>query len=110
MSADPCQARGRRRRAVRRDALSNREKILSAAAHLMAERGRNVPLADIAEAAGVGVGTLYRGWPDRTALLHTLEHRAYEQLITLLAHIEDSGETGAEAIDTYLHGCLVVLC
>jgi hypothetical protein len=51
---------------VRRDALSNREKILTVAAELMAQRGRNVPLAEIAEAAGVGVGTFYRGWPDRT--------------------------------------------
>ncbi len=105
MTARPPQAR-RRRRAVRRDALSNREKILAVAAELMAQRGRNVPLAEIAEAAGVGVGTLYRGWPDRTALLHTLEHRAYEQLIALLDRIEDSGQTGTDAIETYLNGCL----
>jgi len=59
-----------RRRAVRRDALVNREKILTVAAELMGRRGRNVALADIAEAAGVGIGTLYRGYPDRTALLH----------------------------------------
>jgi AcrR family transcriptional regulator len=105
MTARPPQAR-RRRRAVRRDALSNREKILTVAAELMAQRGRNVPLAEIAEAAGVGVGTLYRGWPDRTALLHTLEHRAYEQLIAILDRIEDSGQTGTDAIETYLNGCL----
>ena len=105
MTARPPQAR-RRRRAVRRDALSNREKILAVAAELMAQRGRNVPLAEIAEAAGVGVGTLYRGWPDRTALLHTLEHRAYEQLIAMLDRIEDSGQTGTDAIETYLNGCL----
>ena len=43
------------------DALYNREKILTVAAELMAQRGRNVPLADIADAAGVGVGTFYRG-------------------------------------------------
>jgi AcrR family transcriptional regulator len=96
----------RRRRAVRSDALSNREKILTVAAELMAQRGHNVPLAEIAEAAGVGVGTFYRGWPDRTALLHTLEHRAYEQLIAILARINESGQTGADAIETYLHECL----
>ncbi len=107
MTARPPEAR-RRRRAVRRDALSNREKILVVAAELMAQRGRNVPLAEIAEAAGVGVGTLYRGWPDRTALLHTLEHRAYEQLIAILDRIEDSGQTGTDAIETYLNGCLTL--
>jgi AcrR family transcriptional regulator len=91
---------------VRRDALSNREKIVTVAAELMAQRGRNVPLAEIAEAAGVGVGTFYRKWPDRTALLHTLEHRAYEQLIAILDRIEKSGQTGAEAIESYLDECL----
>jgi AcrR family transcriptional regulator len=105
MTARPPQAR-QRRRAVRRDALSNREKILTVAAELMAQRGRNLPLADIAEAAGVGVGTFYRGWPDRTALLHALEHRAYEHLIAIVDRIEESGQTGADAIETYLDGCL----
>lgn len=105
MPAKPPPAR-RRHRAVRRDALSNREKILTVAAELMGRRGHNVPLAEIAEAAGVGVGTFYRGWPDRTALLHTLEHRAYAQLIAILDRIEESGQTGAAAIETYLDGCL----
>lgn len=76
------------------------------AAELMAQRGRNVPLAEIAEAAGVGVGTFYRGWPDRTALLHALEHRAYEHLIAIIDRIEESEQTGAGAIETYLEGCL----
>jgi len=105
MTGRPPAAR-RRRRAPRSDALSNRETILTVAAELMAQRGRNVPLADIAKAAGVGVGTFYRGWPDRTALLHTLEHRAYEQLIAILDRIQESGQTGANAIETYLDGCL----
>jgi AcrR family transcriptional regulator len=100
----PAARRGRR--AARRDALVNREKILTVAAELMAQRGRNVPLAEIAETAGVGVGTFYRKWPDRTALLHTLEHRAYEQLIAILDRIEQSGQTGADAIETYLDECL----
>jgi len=91
-----------RRRAVRRDALVNREKILRAAAESMAQQGLNVPLADIAKAAGVGVGTFYRGFPDRTALLHALEHRSYDMLIDILDRIEESGQTGADAIETYL--------
>jgi AcrR family transcriptional regulator len=95
-----------RRRAVRRDALLNREKILSVAAELMSQRGSNVPLAEIAEAAGVGVGTFYRGYPDRTALLHALEHRAYALLHEVLDRIEESGQTGADAIETYLAECL----
>jgi AcrR family transcriptional regulator len=94
------------RRAVRRDALLNREKILAVAAELMARRGRNVPVAAIAEAAGVGVGTFYRGYPDRTALLHALEHRAYDLLIAVLDRIRDCGQTGAVAVQNYLEECL----
>jgi AcrR family transcriptional regulator len=104
MTARP--PRVRRRRAVRRDALENREKILTVAAELMAQRGRNVPMVEIAEAAGVGVGTIYRGWPDRTALLHALEHHAYDLLIDILDRIAEAGQTGADAIETYLDECL----
>jgi AcrR family transcriptional regulator len=93
-------------RAMRRDALVNREKILTVAAELMAQRGRNVPLAEIAEAAGVGVGTFYRGYPDRTALFHALELRAYDMLTAVLDRIEESGQTGADAVETYLNECL----
>lgn len=100
-SGDP-----RRRRAVRRDALINREKILTVAAELMGQRGRNVALADIADAAGVGIGTFYRGYPDRTALLHALEHRAYDLLIAALERIGTSGQTGAAAVQSYLEECL----
>jgi hypothetical protein len=50
---------------LHRNALVNREAILTAAAELMGRRGRNIPLAEIAEAAGVGIGTVYRGYPDR---------------------------------------------
>src|SRR4051812_27786144 len=90
-----------RRRAVRHDAQINRERILTVAAELMGRRGRNVPLADIAQAASVGVGTFYRGYRDRTALLHALEHRAHGLLIATLARIRESGRTGAPAVQAY---------
>jgi AcrR family transcriptional regulator len=91
-----------RRRAVRSDALFNRDKILTAAVDTLAARGHNVPLAEIAQAAGVGVATLYRGFPDRTALMHALEHRAYELLIGVLARIAENGRTGADAVEEFL--------
>src|SRR6476646_7123462 len=102
MSAETAKPTGRRR-ALRRDALLNREKILTVAAELMAQRGRHVPLAEIAEAAGVGVGTFYRGYPDRTALLHALEHRAYDMLIEILDRIRASGQSGPDAVESYLN-------
>jgi AcrR family transcriptional regulator len=93
-------------RAVRRDAIENREKILLTAAELMARRGHNVPLTEIADAAGVGVGTLYRGFPDRSALLDELQRRGYDLLLDSLARVKAHGLTGADAIEAYLADCL----
>lgn len=67
----------RRRRGLRRDAEANRERLLAAAVTAMLREGRNVPLATFAAEAGVGVGTLYRKYPDRAGLMRALEHRAY---------------------------------
>jgi AcrR family transcriptional regulator len=59
-------------RPLRADAERNRQRILAAAAELFAERGLDVPLEDIAARAGVGIGTLYRRFPERDALLDAL--------------------------------------
>ena len=91
----------RRRRRPRRDAELNRERVLSAAVSAMAREGRQVPIATIAAEAGVGVATLYRSYPDREALLHALEHRAYALLEEILDKA-DAGVTGRAAIGTYL--------
>jgi AcrR family transcriptional regulator len=97
---DPVDTSHRRRR-PRRDAELNRERVLSAAVSAMAREGRQVPIATIAEEAGVGVATLYRRYPDRDALLHALEHRAYALLEEILEQA-DAGATGRTAIGTYL--------
>jgi AcrR family transcriptional regulator len=102
----PAGAPRSRSRAVRRDAIENREKILRTAAQLMARRGHNVPLTEIADTAGVGVGTFYRGFPDRTALLEELQRRGYDLLLETLARIKVEGLTGADAIEAYLEECL----
>jgi AcrR family transcriptional regulator len=94
---------------VRRDAIENREKILRTAAELMARRGHNVPLTEIADAAGVGVGTFYRRFPDRAALLNELQRRGYDLLLGTLARIKATdGLQGADAIEAYLEECLVL--
>lgn len=54
---------------LRRDAQENLERVLEHAAQVFAERGLGVTLADIAAAAGVGVGTLYRRFPDKDGLI-----------------------------------------
>jgi AcrR family transcriptional regulator len=59
-------------RRPRADAVRNRDLLLTAAAEVFAARGADVPLEDIARAAGVGIGTLYRHFPTRDALVEAV--------------------------------------
>lgn len=60
-------------RRERADRARNRERVLAAAAALFARRGvAAVKMEDVAAAAGVGVGTLYRGFEDRAGLVRAL--------------------------------------
>jgi AcrR family transcriptional regulator len=56
-------------RTLRADAQRNRDKLLSAATQAFAAEGEDVPLEAIAARAGVGIGTLYRHFPSREALV-----------------------------------------
>ncbi|MFF3486687.1 TetR/AcrR family transcriptional regulator [Streptomyces sp. NPDC002701] len=61
-------------RKPRADAVRNREAVLAAADRLFArsDHPEHVSMADIAAEAGVGKGTLFRGFGDRTGLIHAL--------------------------------------
>lgn len=59
-------------RELRADAERNRRRILSAARELFAVRGLEVSLDEIAAHAGVGVGTVYRRFADRDALIDAI--------------------------------------
>jgi len=59
-------------RPLRRDAAANRERVLDAAAEVFHEHGLGAGLEDVARRAGVGVGTVYRRFPSREALLEAL--------------------------------------
>lgn len=68
-------------RPLRVDAERNRQRILDAAADLFAERGLQVSLDEVAERAGVGVGTVYRRFPNREALIDALFQARVEEFI-----------------------------
>jgi AcrR family transcriptional regulator len=57
---------------LRADAERNRQRILDAARDVFAERGLDVTLDEIARHAGVGVGTAYRRFPNKEALVEAL--------------------------------------
>jgi AcrR family transcriptional regulator len=59
-------------RPKRADARRNYDKVLAAAREAFAEGGESTALEEIARRAGVGIGTLYRNFPNRQALLETL--------------------------------------
>jgi AcrR family transcriptional regulator len=67
-------------RRPRADAARNREQLIAAAKAAFAERGADAPLEEIARRARVGIGTLYRHFPTREALLAAVYRREVEQL------------------------------
>ena len=82
-------------RPLRADAERNRQRIVEAAKTLFAERGVDVAVEDIAAAAGVGIGTFYRRFPDRESLVEAVFVTKFERMIQAArdAHeIEDPWE------------------
>jgi AcrR family transcriptional regulator len=72
------------KRPLRADAERNRLRILDAAAELFAERGLQVSLDEVAERAGVGVGTVYRRFADREALVDALLQARVEEFLAMV--------------------------
>ena len=67
-------------RKPRADAERNRLKLLATAKNLFASKGMDVGLEEIARAAGVGIGTLYRHFPTREALTEQVYRNEANQL------------------------------
>ncbi|RKQ84864.1 TetR family transcriptional regulator [Solirubrobacter pauli] len=68
-------------RPLRADAERNRQRIVEAAKTLFAERGVDVAVEDIAAAAGVGIGTFYRRFPDRESLVEAVFETKFERMV-----------------------------
>ena len=92
-------------RPLRADARQNYERLIAAAADAIRELGPNVSLEEVAKRAGVGIGTLYRHFPNRQALLEAVYRdqvnvncaRGRELLATM---------PPAEALQRWLHSLL----
>jgi AcrR family transcriptional regulator len=93
-------------RPMRADARRNQEQILLAARDMIAERGADVPLDDIARRAGVGSGTLYRRFPDRAALLHAVALDALTRTAQAARTAAEQESEPFEALARYLREAL----
>ena len=76
-------------RPKRADARRNYEKVLAAARQAFAEGGESTSLEEIARRAGVGIGTLYRNFPNRQALLDALYLDEVEEVCRSAADLDD---------------------
>jgi AcrR family transcriptional regulator len=82
-------------RPLRADARRNREKVLTAARAVFSEHGREAQMDDVAHRAGVGVGTVYRHFPTKEALIEALMVDSFELIAAhalVAREIEDPWE------------------
>jgi AcrR family transcriptional regulator len=70
-------------RPLRADARRNRERVLTAAQVVFGEHGREAQMDDVARRAGVGVGTVYRHFPTKEALLEALAVDTFERMLAV---------------------------
>jgi AcrR family transcriptional regulator len=78
-----------RTRPMRADARRNYEKVIAAARDAFATGGSATSLEEIARRAGVGIGTLYRHFPNRQALLEAVYAEEVESLCRSAADVAD---------------------
>ncbi len=70
-------------RPLRRDAAANRQRVLDAAAQVFATHGLEASVDEIARVAGVGMGTLYRRFPTKDALIAALVQDVLDRMQAL---------------------------
>lgn len=76
-------------RKSRVDAERNRAHLLEAAKAAFAEKGSGASLEQIARAAGVGIGTLYRNFPTRDSLIEAVYRNENERLVAAAKRLTD---------------------
>ena len=102
MSATESAAPDLLQRPKRADARRNYDNVLAAAREAFAEGGESTALEEIARRAGVGIGTLYRHFPNRQALLEALYIGEVEDVCRSAAELDDNGRDPWEALDAWL--------
>jgi AcrR family transcriptional regulator len=89
-------------RKPRADSARNRQLLIDAAKAGFSEFGLNVSLEEIARRAGVGIGTLYRHFPSREAVVEAVYRREVEQLAQAVPQLLETSPAG-EALHKWMH-------
>jgi AcrR family transcriptional regulator len=86
-------------RPLRREAAENRERLLFAARQIFAVKGLDAGVDEIARAAGVGTGTLYRRFPTKQALIDELVGDMRRRLLAIGQRaLRRGGDDGLEIL------------
>ncbi len=88
---------------MRADAQRNRQRLIDAAVELILETGGEPTMDDVATRAGVGVGTLYRHFPDRQQLLRAVALDVLDLTIERGRAALAESPDGREALHRYMH-------
>lgn len=88
-------------RATRSDARRNRDALLAAARDVFARAGADAPIEDVARAAGVGKGTLYRHFPTREHLFAAILQESVDALRDLARALLEAPDAGG-ALEEWL--------
>jgi len=89
-------------RKPRADSARNRQLLIDAAKAGFAEVGLNVSLEELARRAGVGIGTLYRHFPSREAVVEAVYRREVDQLVEAVPQLLEASPAG-EALHRWMH-------
>jgi AcrR family transcriptional regulator len=92
-------------RPLRADARRNRARIIASGRKLFARLGNDAQMEEIAADCGLGMGTLYRHFPNKQALLTEIVRERFEGMIELAQtaeRIEDPGEAFEAVLGRYL--------
>src|ERR1700754_2006482 len=93
---------------LRRDARDNMDKLRSAALEIFLVKGLDAPLDEIAQAAGVSIGTLYNRFGSREALIDAvIPDVAGDRLQALGADVM-AKPTARERLDAFVHGMIAL--
>ncbi|MFJ3774212.1 TetR/AcrR family transcriptional regulator [Streptomyces sp. NPDC090075] len=91
---------------MRADARRNHDRLLAEARTVFAEHGTDASLEDVARRAGVGIGTLYRHFPNRHALMSAVFEGAVNELLDRARELESASHP-CQALLTWLHEVVV---